>query len=331
MNYPSLTTFDVPPDVASKTSPRILGVLFQWGLFGVLTTQTYLYYLAFPKDPLRNKIFVYLVFAFEVIQTVIVTDSAWRVFGSGYGDFSVYNNVALAWFSVPLISGIVAFLAEIFYAYRISILSQSIWIAGAISFFALVQLGGSVASAVALKQAGLFSKLLGKQFFISAGIWNGGSALCDVIIAVSMTYLLSRRGSGGMHNTQIFLRKVIRLVIETGTVTALVAIINLILVLLPSRPAYYQIPSEVLAKVYSNSMMVMLNSRMRIGMDTTSDTPVTLSRHRPETGIRGTDAIELGEGIMITREQVVFPSKTDSDKEEKDDDRGLHKQESFVL
>ena len=66
-------------------------------------------------------------------------------------------------------------------------------------------------------------------------------------------------------------------------------------------------------------------------MDTTSDTPVTLSRHRPETAIRGTDAIELGEGIMITREQVVFPSKTDSDKEEKDDDRGLHKQESFVL
>ncbi|KDR72258.1 hypothetical protein GALMADRAFT_143116 [Galerina marginata CBS 339.88] len=330
MDLASSTLPQIPADVASKTGPRIIGILFHWGLFGVLCTQVYLYHLAFPKDPLRNKIFVYLVFLLEVLQTVIITISAWNVFGSGYGDFSVYNRVALAWFSVPVISGVVAFLAEAFYAYRITVLAQSYWMAGIILALAFVQLGGSFASAWALKNAVFFSRLLGRDFFISAGIWNGGSALCDVIIAVCMTYYLSRRGTGGMLNTQVFLRKVIRLVIETGTVTAAIAILNLILALLPSRPAYYQIPSEVLAKVYSNSMMVMLNSRMRIGLDTSSSVEVPLSRHRHDLTItnRGTDAFELGEGIMITREELVFPSRTESDKE---DERRSSKGVGYVV
>lgn len=87
-----------------------------------------------------------------------------------------------------------------------------------------------------------------------------------------------------MKSTNVIVRRVSRLVIETGTVTgtyplirrftwqnptiqhtwttAAIAIINLVLSVLPSKPAYYQIPSVILAKVYSNSMMAVLNSRM---------------------------------------------------------------------
>ncbi|KDR72410.1 hypothetical protein GALMADRAFT_143241 [Galerina marginata CBS 339.88] len=293
----------LPDDIVSKTGPRILGYLFHWGLFGVLSTQ----------DPPRNKVFVYLVYVLEVTQTIIITMSAFHVFAAGYGNFAFYNNVELAWFSVPVISGMVAFLAEAFYAYRISILADSYWVAGVILVLAFVQLGGSIASAVVLKDAVLFSKLLGPHFTITSGIWNGGSALCDVIIAVCMTYYLSRRGSEGMKDTQVLLKRVIRLIIETGTATAAVATLNLILASLPNHPSYYQVPSEILAKVYSNSMMVLLNSRMRIGSDAAPE--MTITRLRSEPISRGTDAYELGEGVnvTITREEVVFPS---SDKED---------------
>jgi len=65
-----------------------------------------MYYLAFPKDPLRNKIVVYTVYVLELLQTVIITTSAFHVFAAGYGNFTFYNGVELAWFSVPIISGL---------------------------------------------------------------------------------------------------------------------------------------------------------------------------------------------------------------------------------
>ncbi|KAF4616577.1 hypothetical protein D9613_008945 [Agrocybe pediades] len=318
----------IPPHVVALTGPRLLGYLLHWGLFGILLVQVYLYYLAFPNDPLRNKLLVYVVFALEITQTVIMTNTAFRVFGFGYGDFDAFNDVELAWFEVPVICGVVAFIAQLFYAHRIKVLSRSYWVAGVILLLAVVQLGGAIASAVVLKDAVVFSHLLGRAYSISAGIWNGGSAACDAIIAICMTYYLSSRGNGIMQSTHVRLRKVIRLVIETGTVTAAVAILNLILILLPGQPSYYLVTSEILAKVYSNSMMVVLNSRMRIGPEAANDSLTTAQRHRSVfTGVTGggmhqtTDQYELGEGVMITREEVVFPSGKETRKSSPADDK----------
>jgi len=52
-----------------------------------------------------------------------------------------------------------------------------------------------------------------------------------------------------------------------------VAILTLILTFLPGRPAYYQASVSVLDKIYANSMMVVFNSRVKIGV--TSATSVT--------------------------------------------------------
>ena len=135
-----------------------------------------------------------------------------------------------------------------------------------------------------------------------------------------------------MYSTRVGLRKVIRLVIETGTITgqfslpllveqklstfvylAAVAILNLILINITGT-SYYLVPSEILAKIYSNSMMVVLNSRMRIGVEkTSSEQNTTIQRVRTDIP-RTTDAYELGEGVMITREEVVFPSGHETSK-----------------
>ncbi|PPR06019.1 hypothetical protein CVT26_007498 [Gymnopilus dilepis] len=303
----------IPPHVGASTGPRLLGYLFHWGLFGIFVVQVYLYHLAFPNDPLRNKALVYSVLILEILQTIIITRSAFHVFGEGYGNFSFFNDVELAWLDVPVLTGIIAFIAEGFYAYRIKVLSRSNWVAGLVLFLALVQLGGAIAAAVILKDAVLFSRLLSRSYSISAGVWNGGAALCDVVIAICMTYYLSSRGSGAMYSTRVGLRKVIRLVIETGTITAAVAILNLILINITGT-SYYLVPSEILAKIYSNSMMVVLNSRMRIGVEkTSSEQNTTIQRVRTDIP-RTTDAYELGEGVMITREEVVFPSGHETSK-----------------
>ncbi|KAF9483231.1 hypothetical protein BDN70DRAFT_929402 [Pholiota conissans] len=319
------TVVTIPDDVVSKTGPRIIGYLLHWGLFGALCMRVYLYYLGFPKDPIRNKIFVFSVFGLEIMQTIIITQSAFHVFGSGYGHFEAYDSINLAWFSVPILSGMVAFLAEMFYAYRIRILSGSYKASTVISTLAFVQLGGAIATAVTLKQAGTFSRLLNPHFFITASIWNGGSALCDVIIAAYMTFYLSRRsGPNSLQATKVLLHKLIRIVIETGTITAAIAMVNLILVLLPSHPSYFEVPSEVLAKVYSNSMMAVLNSRMKLNTDEYEpNSPIGQIRGMEDETVDsdgssqgttagggrrdGDNSSQLSGGVLVTRERVVFP------------------------
>jgi hypothetical protein len=65
-----------------------------------------MYYLAFPTDPKRNKFFVYSTFILEVMQTILVTRTAFQVFGEGYGNLANFDSIELAWFSMPIITGI---------------------------------------------------------------------------------------------------------------------------------------------------------------------------------------------------------------------------------
>jgi len=309
----------IPANIAGKTGPRLLGFMFHWGLFGALCVQVYIYHLAFQKDPKRNKILVYSVFVLEIAQTIFFTQSAFYIFGSGYGNFADYEQIRFTWFSAPLLTGVVACIAQLFYAYRISVLAESYWVASVTAFLALVQLGGAISTAVVQKHAGLITLLLGHDYSISAGIWNGTSALCDVIIAFFMTYYLSRRGSGTMSSTQLMLKRVIALVIETGTITAMLAIVNLVLSVLPGKPSFFLASSLTLGKVYSNSMMALFNSRMQLGEsehtihagssgNSGTNTSTSVMRYRNGVATRdGAETFELGDGIKITREEVVFP------------------------
>jgi hypothetical protein len=64
-------------------------------------------------------------------------------------------------------------------------------------------------------------------------------------------------------------------------------------------------------------MMVVLNSRMRIGTDAHPETNTTVTRLRflrSDNPTHRTDAFEPGEGVPATREEMVFacdPDKVD--------------------
>lgn len=82
------------------------------------------------------------------------------------------------------------------------------------------------------------------------------------------------------------------------SITAAVAIINLILSILPSKPSYYQVPSVILAKVYSNSMMAVLNSRMKLGGESGEENGTSIIKTIVTS--RHTDAYGHGEGETIS-------------------------------
>ncbi|KAF8956589.1 hypothetical protein BDZ97DRAFT_182300 [Flammula alnicola] len=301
------TAAGAAPDLSRTAGPLLIGYLVNWGLFGVLSVQVYLYYLAFPKDQMSTKALVYGDYILEATQTFLLTTSAFRSFATGFGNPEVLNNVDILWFSVPILSGKAAFVAQAFYAYRISVLSQKKYVAAIVMLFLLIQLGGAFTISAQVKQAKLFTNFLKKNSFIALGVWQGGSAACDVIIAISMTYYLRSRDSGVME-THVLITRVIRLIVETGTLTATIAIVTLILNYLPGQPTYYQASVGALGKVYSNSMMVVFNSRMRVASvnstSTSNEVPIPLSHVNRMTSDNGQS--RMHGGILVTREEISF-------------------------
>ncbi|KAF8908270.1 hypothetical protein CPB85DRAFT_1222934, partial [Mucidula mucida] len=94
-------------------------------------------------------------------------------------------------------------------------------------------------------------------------IWLAGTASCNTLIAVSMSLTLLKSRTG-MCQTNILLSRIICLVVETGTVCAVCAVLDLILYLVFMHNNYHLAPSITLTKVYLNSLFAVSNLRFSV-------------------------------------------------------------------
>ncbi|KAK0226627.1 hypothetical protein IW262DRAFT_780086 [Armillaria fumosa] len=94
-----------------------------------------------------------------------------------------------------------------------------------------------------------------------------------------MTYYLMRNNTG-FRRTQMLVTKLIRLTVETGSVTAVVALLSFVLLFVFPHQTFYGTPTVIVAKLYANNVYMVLNSRIRIigGRDTyTSSTDMSIT------------------------------------------------------
>jgi hypothetical protein len=59
------------------------------------------------------------------------------------------------------------------------------------------------------------------------------------------------------------------------SIPAVIAIVCFSLATLPGNPYYYQFPMCIIGKVYANSMLVLINSRMLLGSEKASSTIIS--------------------------------------------------------
>ncbi|PBK61345.1 hypothetical protein ARMSODRAFT_1025857 [Armillaria solidipes] len=255
------------------SGPVIVAGLLHWGLFGTLSVQLYLYYLAFPNDRKFIKCLVYGIYIVEFVQTMLITHDAFAVFGYGFGDIENLTGMHFSWLTGPIMSAVAAFVGQVFYAYRIFVLSKSRIIPILVICVSLTSSVAAIITGVYSFQAGSIAQLQNRKTSIVVVIWCGATALCDIVIAICMTYYLMRSDTG-FRRTRIIATKLIRLTVETGSVTAVVALLNLILFLAFPHKTFYGTPALIMPKLYANTVYMVLNSRIRIlgGRDTYTST-----------------------------------------------------------
>ncbi|TFK74303.1 hypothetical protein BDN72DRAFT_789560 [Pluteus cervinus] len=254
---------DTLPDLKDIAGPRLIGYMLNSVLYGSLGVQVYFYYEAFPKDRRAIKCLVYTIFLLETLQTIMFFRDCFVVFTKGLGNPSEVNTTQLCWFAVAILDGIVGCIVQIFFAYRIFVLSKSKIVPSIICIVAITQAISAVTAGIMARSTHISDT--SKVSSLPICIWLSGSAICDTLIASFMTYYLSRCNSK-VRQTRALISKLIRMTIETGSITASVAVVVLVMFLL-GKPNFFSASitlSIILGKLYSNTTLVILNSRRNI-------------------------------------------------------------------
>ncbi|KAK0234873.1 hypothetical protein EDD85DRAFT_96107 [Armillaria nabsnona] len=254
---------EVPSDLYKLTGPLLIARFLGLFLYGILCHQVYIYYMSFPDDNLTSKTVVYLLWLTETVQIVSNTIDTFDMFCTNFGNVSGLDDVHLIWFNINILAGFVGCIAQLFYIWRMYKFSKRArWLCIILSVIAFTQFGAAICCGIEVRNSGHYSNVqYNSKIKVAATIWLGGSFLCDTAIALCMTYLLSRSQTG-LKSTRILLSRLIRLSIETGTATAVIAAVHLALFFLSRNNNYSTVPANILVKLYSNTVLAVCNSRM---------------------------------------------------------------------
>ncbi|KAF8151239.1 hypothetical protein K438DRAFT_1943513 [Mycena galopus ATCC 62051] len=267
-----------PPnfDISVVTGPMLLGHLFNYALLGCAAIQLYVYVLAFPHDKVVVKALVYSVFFLDLLQTAFATHYAWYVLAGGWGDELALLSSPWTLATLAPLTALVAFLVQLFYSWRIWVISN-----GQKRFIPILAIIGLTAtgSCIAGWYAGIRLPNLGsgplaqvnfkrsiKTFNLDPAVttWLAGAMACDILITITLVVLLTLRRNEALVVTKRIVHRAIRMAIETGAVTSAAVTIELALILNITTTSWYLMLGLFITKIYSNSLLASLNSRSPI-------------------------------------------------------------------
>lgn len=258
---------------ADITGPMLLGHLLNYALMGVLAVQVYIYALSFPRDFWPIKTIVYLVLITDIIQTCFASHYAWYVLAAGWGDPRVLNFTPWSLSTIPPLAGFIALIVQQFLCWRIWTLARKRRLF--IPLVGLISITSVGSCCVAFYTGGLSGSLrnVAEADLLDAPVvgWLSTSMTCDILITITLVIQLSARKNKGFGSLDDVVHRAIRMAIETGAITSISVIVELILYLQSNLTSWYFLLGMIVGKLYSNSLMANLNSRSPLFKDKKTD------------------------------------------------------------
>ncbi|KAJ7136431.1 hypothetical protein C8R43DRAFT_1203499 [Mycena crocata] len=190
-------------------------------------------------------------------------------FGFSFGDISRFTQAHYWRFYGPIMGSFIAMLVQLFFCYRIFVIKRSAWPASVfIGLISMVQAAGGIG-------AGIMAYITTNPkhdttVIVLAELWLIGGAAADVLIAAAMTYLLLK--AAVIPSTRDLVKDVVRLIIETNTFSAAVAIVDLVLFVGIKDNRYFICPTMILPGIYANTLLVTLNNRATARLNSVAST-----------------------------------------------------------
>ncbi|KAF7339072.1 hypothetical protein MVEN_01983600 [Mycena venus] len=271
------------PNVQLLYGPMLVGVFLNLILYGVLLGQTLNYFQVYKRDPTWMRLFVGYLFAVSTANSVLAMHMMYEPLIIGYGQKPVF--FPTVFMSESLCVVLVSMPIQVFFAWRIYQLTKSPWVPVLIAFTAIASFGGGVWTTVMVHVLKLFAKkpLLHQP----ALVWFLTSCVADVLITVSLVWTLTGKKTG-FSATDSVVDKIIRATIQTGLITAIFIILEVVCFMLLPHYAINFVFDLALSKLYVNCLMSTLNARQSIQH---TDNPSTFQQRNvmlsPSRGMLG--------------------------------------------
>ncbi|KAK0445790.1 hypothetical protein EV421DRAFT_1794875 [Armillaria borealis] len=253
---PSLPIEMTPAEVAH--GPMLIGLMLNVLLFGVVIAQVYIYMTTYQKrDRLWMKAFVVFLFVANLVNTVLVMAYVYIALIKHFGDVSYLSNATLLFVTDPALTGIICGAVQLFFAWRVKVLTSNWYLGALVAILALAGVGGSIATASASLATGTFTKF--QEFQSIVIVWLVSACVGDFTITAILVWYL-RKHKTGFQGSDELVDRIIRATVQTGLITSIMAIIDLI-VYLVDPSGLHLLFNLTLAKLYTNTLMSSLNSR----------------------------------------------------------------------
>lgn len=250
--------------------PFLIGAFLNIMLYGVLLMQSFIYFRTKrdPEDSPRLRYFVLYLIICDTLNTVFDIGVIYEPLVSRYGTPRATQRIPVMLNVDPIMTVIISVSVQLYYSYRIKLITQSWTIPRFIWIFIFCSLVGGIATTVCSIIIGNYSQL--EQFKGAIITWLASSTIADILITASLVIVLIKRRTGNTR-TDDMIDRIIRLTIHTGAITALFATLDLVLfVAFPGTSLNFAFDFP-LAKLYTNSLLSTLNARS--GWDTIARLP----------------------------------------------------------
>ncbi|KAJ6629469.1 hypothetical protein B0H10DRAFT_1366269 [Mycena sp. CBHHK59/15] len=244
-------------------STNILAAVF----LGGLCTQTWTYFVEFPKDALHQKTLVAFVFLTNILHQIFLSNTLYDILTTTPIAHYPFPRTQIA---IQFLGGCTGLAVQVFYEVRIYKLSKKWYISGALFLISLAQFGLNIVTVIVQSRFKLLEELVTSEVYVIA--FNALGAAVDILIAVCMVYVLLHSRTG-VRKTNNILVKLTLYCVNSGLVTCVFALGAIITLALQPDSSISTLFSYSLGRVYGISLMGILNARtaLRLINDTTGE------------------------------------------------------------
>jgi len=218
----------------------------------------YHYYQFYKQDSKWIRYFILYLFFVETVNTGCDMAMMFQPLIQKFGQAEALKYFPTMFSAEPIVFVCISTPIQVFFAWRIKVLTKYNILALIITLFALVSCGGGVWTSVLLIKLKLFA--LKPKLHPAALVWFLSAVVADVLITATLVVSLSKRKTG-FTGTDDAIQKIIRMTVQTGMLTAFCAIADVVLFMTLPHTALNFVWDISLVKIYANCLMSSLNAR----------------------------------------------------------------------
>ncbi|KAH9933660.1 uncharacterized protein BXZ73DRAFT_101043 [Epithele typhae] len=258
-------------------------------LYGLTSLQAFIYYQTYPNDNKVLKWLVGIVWVLESVHTAVCIQFMYSYLIDGFANPLVFLVVEKGVGVTIVMSSCIALVVQGYYTWRVFIMSsRTYFLTGVIAFFALARIGFGIACAILTYKYPNWLVL--RNLTISLTCVSGAlgsAALVDLLVALTLTYLLKKRSDAYNRASQSMVNKILIYTVHTCAITGTASLLCVILFGTNKTSLAFLGLVEIQTKLYANSFLGSLNARVHIrgvGTSERSGPRVTTSTNSNHTG-----------------------------------------------